>query len=139
MQALLPPATRAGRFTAAPAAVPLSASAIAAPRLPRPIQQPNSLSSLSLLKPFRSLTPSSSSFGSFISRRPWKLPFTVSASSQVSPAYSPSNDESEKAKLDQVLSLSFSHIPVLIFSLYTTNGLWMWFSEFLKHLQLVLS
>ncbi|XP_015942128.1 protein TIC 21, chloroplastic [Arachis duranensis] len=102
MQTLLPPATHTGRFTVAPAAAPLSASAISSCRIPRTILRANFLPSLSL-KPLPSLAPSSSLFGSFVSRRPWKLPFTVvSASSQVSQAYSPSNDESEKAKLDQV-------------------------------------
>ncbi|MED6144622.1 Protein TIC 21, chloroplastic [Stylosanthes scabra] len=102
MQTLLPPATLAGRFTVAPPAIPLSASSISACRIPRTIRRANSLPPLSL-KPLPSLTPSSSSFGSFVSRRPWKLPFTVvSASSQVSQTYSPSNEESEKAKLEQV-------------------------------------
>ncbi|KAL1296060.1 hypothetical protein HN51_056830 [Arachis hypogaea] len=102
MQTLLPPATHSGGFTVAPAAVPLSASAISSCRIPRAILRANFLPSLSL-KPLPSLAPSSSLFGSLVSRRPWKLPFiVVSASSQVSQAYSPSNDESEKAKLDQV-------------------------------------
>ncbi|RDX77457.1 Protein TIC 21, chloroplastic, partial [Mucuna pruriens] len=95
MQTLLLPATRAGSFTASPAAVPLSASAIAVPRLPQPFLRPNSLPSHSL-----KLTRSCSSFGSSIALQPWKkLPFIASASSQVSPAF---NDESEKSKLEQV-------------------------------------
>ncbi|KAK7269881.1 hypothetical protein RIF29_22664 [Crotalaria pallida] len=98
MQTLLPPATRAGMFTASPPSVPLSVSAISAPRLPGLILRPNSLPSLPL-KPFPSLTRSSSSFNSFISR---KLPLTVTASSQVSPPFTSNSDESEKAKLDQV-------------------------------------
>lgn len=99
MQTLLLPATRAGSFTA----VPLSASAVAAPRLPQPFLRPNSLPSLPL-----NLTLSSSSFSNSIARQPWtKLPFTASASSQVSPAFTPSNDESEKAKLELVLLSSF--------------------------------
>lgn len=118
MQTLLPPAARAGRFTAVPPAVPLTVSAVSSPRLRRSLYLPNSLLSLPL-KLTRSSPPS---FGSFIAPHPWKLPFTVtSASSQVSPASTPSNDESEKAKLDQVhyththtLSLSWS----LFYSLY---------------------
>ncbi|KAK7343483.1 hypothetical protein VNO77_12258 [Canavalia gladiata] len=97
MQTLLLPATRAGSFTSAPPAAPLAASALSVPRLPQTFLRPNSLPSLSL-----NLTNSSSSSASSIVRRPWKLPFTVSASSQVSPAFTPSNDESEKAKLEQV-------------------------------------
>ncbi|KAG4907618.1 hypothetical protein AAZX31_20G116900 [Glycine max] len=94
MQTLLLPATCAGSFTA----VPLSASAVAAPRLPQPFLRPNSLPSFPL-----NLTLSSSSFSNSIARQPWtKLPFTASASSQVSPAFTPSNDESEKAKLELV-------------------------------------
>ncbi|XP_027365759.1 protein TIC 21, chloroplastic [Abrus precatorius] len=93
MQTLLLPATRAGSIMAASPGVPLSASSISAPRLPQTFLRPISLPSLPL-----KLNHSSSS----ISRRPWKLPFTVSASSQVSPAFTPSNDESEKAKLEQV-------------------------------------
>jgi len=98
MQTLLLPATRAGSFTA----VPLSTSAVAAPRPSQPFLRPNSLPSLPL-----NLARSSSSFGSSISRQPWKFPFTASASSQVSKAFTPSNDESEKAKLEQVLSSGF--------------------------------
>ncbi|XP_061368888.1 protein TIC 21, chloroplastic [Gastrolobium bilobum] len=97
MQTLLSPATRAGSYTVATPAVPLSASVIVASRQPRPLLRPNSLPSLPL-----KLTRSSFPFGSYIAHRPWKLPLTVSASSQVSPAFTPSNDESEKAKLDQV-------------------------------------
>ncbi|KAK7357645.1 hypothetical protein VNO80_16940 [Phaseolus coccineus] len=93
MQTLLLPATRAGSFTA----VPLSTSAVAAPRPSQPFLRPNSLPSLPL-----NLARSSSSFGSSISRQPWKFPFSASASSQVSKASTPSNDESEKAKLEQV-------------------------------------
>ncbi|XP_004496947.1 protein TIC 21, chloroplastic [Cicer arietinum] len=93
MQTLLPPATCAGRFTA----VPLSVSAISVPRLPRRLHQPNSLPSLPL-----KLTSSSPFSTSFVSHRPWKLPFTVTASSQASPTSTPSNEESEKVKLDQV-------------------------------------
>ncbi|CAJ1977387.1 unnamed protein product [Sphenostylis stenocarpa] len=95
MQTLLLPATRAGSFTV----VPVSSSAVAAPRLSQPFLRPNSLPSLPL-----NLTrsSSSSSLGSSISRQPWKLPFSASASSQVSTAFTASNDESEKAKLEQV-------------------------------------
>nr|ACU20954.1 unknown [Glycine max] len=94
MQTLLLPATRAGSFTA----VPLSASAVASPPLPQPFLSPNSFPSLLLNR-----ARSSSSFSSSIARQPWKkLPFTASASSQVSPAFTPSNDESDKAKLEQV-------------------------------------
>ncbi|KAL2324228.1 hypothetical protein Fmac_023286 [Flemingia macrophylla] len=92
MQTLLLPATRAGSF----AAVPLSASATATstPRLPRP----SSLSSL----PFN-LTGSSSCLCSFVVGQRWKnIPLIARASSQVSPATTPSNGESEKAKLEQV-------------------------------------
>ncbi|XP_045808524.1 protein TIC 21, chloroplastic [Trifolium pratense] len=89
MQTLLPAAPCSGRFTA----IPLSLSAISVPRLPRTLQPPNSFPSLPLKLP---------SFTSFSSHRPWKLPFTVTASSQTSPTVNPSNDESEKAKLDQV-------------------------------------
>ena len=99
MQTLLLPATRAGSFTA----VPLSASAVASPPLPQPFLSPNSFPSLLLNR-----ARSSSSFSSSIARQPWKkLPFTASASSQVSPAFTPSNDESEKAKLELVLLSSF--------------------------------
>ncbi|WJX21228.1 Protein TIC 21, chloroplastic [Trifolium repens] len=93
MQTLLPATPFAGRFTA----VPLSLSAISVPRLPRTLLPPNSFPSLPL-----KLNTSSPSFTSFISHRPWKFPFTVTASSQTSPTFTPSNDESEKAKLDQV-------------------------------------
>lgn len=93
MQTLLTPALCSGRFTAAP----LSISAISVPRLPRTILKQNSIPSLPL-----KLNSSSPSFSSFISHRQWKLPFTVTASSQSSAAFTPSNEESEKAKLDQV-------------------------------------
>ncbi|BAT93904.1 hypothetical protein LR48_Vigan02g240900 [Vigna angularis] len=93
MQTLLLPATRAGSFTA----VLLSASSAAAPRLSQPFLPSNPLPSLPL-----NLSRSSSSFGSSFSRQPWKLPFTASASSQVSTAFTASNDELEKAKLEQV-------------------------------------
>ncbi|CAK8573916.1 unnamed protein product [Lathyrus sativus] len=93
MQTLLPPASCAGRFTA----VPLSASSISVPRIHRRLPIPNSSPSLPL-----KLTASSPFFSSFISHRPWKLPFTVTASSQPSPPFTPSNEESDKAKLDQV-------------------------------------
>lgn len=104
MQTLLPPATCAGRFTA----VPLSVSAISVPRLPRRLHQPNSLPSLPL-----KLTSSSPFSTSFVSHRPWKLPFTVTASSQASPTSTPSNEESEKVKLDQVHRGPFFYSPSL--------------------------
>ncbi|XP_020237273.1 protein TIC 21, chloroplastic [Cajanus cajan] len=95
MQTLLLPATRAGSFAAA---APLSASAIAAPRLPQPFLRPYSLPSLPL-----NLTRSSSSLGSSLAGQRWKkLPLIARASSQVSPVSTHSNGESEKAKLEQV-------------------------------------
>ncbi|KAE9611721.1 hypothetical protein Lal_00011885 [Lupinus albus] len=97
----LSPATRAGTFTVSAPAVPLSLSAIPASRFPGIILRPNSFPSLPL-KHFPSLTHSSSSFDSFISHHPCKLPFTVTASSQFSTPFTSTNDESEKAKLDQV-------------------------------------
>ncbi|KAK7390949.1 hypothetical protein VNO78_19176 [Psophocarpus tetragonolobus] len=94
MQTLLLPATRAGSFTA----VPLPASSTGSPRLAQPFMRPNFLPSVPL-----NLTRSSSSFSASIAPQPWKkLPFTVTASSQVSPSFTPSNEESEKAKLEQV-------------------------------------
>ncbi|CAL0300345.1 unnamed protein product [Lupinus luteus] len=101
MQTLLPPETRAGTFMASVPAVPFPVSAVSAPRLPGLILRPNLFPSLSV-KHFPSLNRSSSSFNYFLDRQPWKLPFTVTASSQVSPTFTSSNDESEKAKLDQV-------------------------------------
>ncbi|OIV91110.1 hypothetical protein TanjilG_30332 [Lupinus angustifolius] len=98
MQTLLPPATRSGTFMASVHAVPMPVSAH---RLPGLILRPSLFPSLSV-KPFPSLTRSSSSFNSFLHHQPLKLPFTVNASSQVSPPFTSSNDEPEKAKLDQV-------------------------------------
>ncbi|CAL0316370.1 unnamed protein product [Lupinus luteus] len=101
MQMQLSSATRAATFTVSTPAVPLSVYAIPAPRLPGITFRPNSSASLHL-KPFPSLTCSTSSFDSFISHHPCKRPFTVTASSQFSPPFTSTNDESEKAKLDQV-------------------------------------
>jgi len=109
MQTLLPPAQCSGRFMAAP----LSISAISVPRLPRTILKQNSTPSLPL-----KLNSSSPSFSSFISHRQWKLPFTVNASSQSSPAFTPSNEESDKAKLDQVHTL-----VVLDYSIMKLNSI----------------
>ncbi|WVZ12807.1 hypothetical protein V8G54_017337 [Vigna mungo] len=88
------PATRAGSF----AAVPLLASAVAAPRLSQPFLSLNPLPSL-----FLNLSRLSSSFNSSFSRQPWKLHFTASTSSQVSMAFTASNDELDKAKLEQAM------------------------------------
>ncbi|OIW12882.1 hypothetical protein TanjilG_24815 [Lupinus angustifolius] len=101
MQMQLSSATRAGTFTVSAPAVPLSVSAISASRLPGIILRPNSFPSLPL-KHFPSLTRSSSSFDSFISHHPCKLPFTATASSQFSTPFASTNVESEKVKLDQV-------------------------------------
>ncbi|OIW06982.1 hypothetical protein TanjilG_18370 [Lupinus angustifolius] len=98
MQTLLPTATRAANFTLSSPSLPLSVSS---PRLPGLILRPNSSPSLPL-KYFPSLTHSSSSFNSFIARRALNRSFTVTASSQLSPPFASSNDELEKAKLDQV-------------------------------------
>ncbi|CAL0320758.1 unnamed protein product [Lupinus luteus] len=100
MQTLLPTATRAAIFTLSPPSLPLSVSS---PRLPGLTLRPNSSPSLPL-KYFPSLahSSSSSSFNLFIARRALNRSFIVTTSSQVSPPFTSSNDESEKAKLDQV-------------------------------------
>ncbi|XP_054790907.1 protein TIC 21, chloroplastic-like [Prosopis cineraria] len=104
MQTLLLPAARAGIFMAM---TPVSSAAHAnsPPQLPRLVRRPNPspLHSVPSFKPFQSLASSSSSsflFGSVY--RLVKHPFHVNASSEVSTAFTPSNDESEKAKLAQV-------------------------------------
>ncbi|KAF7840777.1 Protein TIC 21, chloroplastic [Senna tora] len=93
MQTLLLPAARGGILTAA-TPVSSAASAGSPPQLHRLLRRPNSSPSLSLpsFESSHSLTSSSSlSSSSF-----------VNASSQVSAAFTPSSDESERAKLAQV-------------------------------------
>ncbi|KAI4298503.1 hypothetical protein L6164_032054 [Bauhinia variegata] len=102
MQTLLLPAARAGSFTVVPLKS-LAGSSISAPHLPRlsrrPVPSPCLTSPNS--KSSHSLTSfSSSSFGDVYPCK--KLPLSVSASSQFSPAFVPSNDEADKAKLAQV-------------------------------------
>ncbi|KAK4258796.1 hypothetical protein QN277_005205 [Acacia crassicarpa] len=103
MQTLLLPAGGAGIFTAT---TPVSSAAAvnSPPQLLRLFRRPNSpLHSVRSFKSFQSLaSSSSSSFPSDSIPRLTKPLFYVNASSQVSTAFTPSNDESEKAKLAQV-------------------------------------
>ncbi|XP_028767668.1 protein TIC 21, chloroplastic [Neltuma alba] len=104
MQTLLLPAARAGIFTAT---TPISSAASAnlPPQLPRLLRRSNSspLHCVPSFKPLQSLASSSSASFPLGAVYPLtKHPFYVNASSQVSTAFTPSNDESEKAKLAQV-------------------------------------
>lgn len=112
MQTLLLPAGTTGGFTAAPSS-PAVACSGSAPRFHGLIFRQHSSHSLSLppYKSFQSLTSSSFSSASSSSsdgalHRPVKLIFSARASSLDSPTSSPPNDDSEEAKLAQVLSLS---------------------------------
>ncbi|KAI4295696.1 hypothetical protein L6164_035713 [Bauhinia variegata] len=105
MQTLLLPAARAGSFTLVPPKS-LSASSTSAPQVPglsrRPISSPF-LSPLNFKSPHSPISLSFSSSSSFDAvYGPKRLPLSVGASSQVSPAFTPPNDEAEKAKLIQV-------------------------------------
>ncbi|KAI9123986.1 hypothetical protein K1719_005286 [Acacia pycnantha] len=106
MQTLLLPAGAAGIFTAT-TPVHSAAASNSPPQLLRLFRRPNSspLHSVRSFKSFQSLASSSSSSSSFPSdaiHGLTKPQFYVNASSPVSTAFTPSNDESEKAKLAQV-------------------------------------
>ncbi|KAJ7946099.1 protein TIC 21, chloroplastic [Quillaja saponaria] len=98
MQTLLLPAALSGRFTAAP---PKSLSANASSSSPKLLGLPHRPISLPSLESFLYYT-SSSSYSVVDSSRKLKLDLSARHSSQVSPAFTSPNDESEKAKLAQV-------------------------------------